>query len=288
MFPLGTVLFPYGVLPLHVFEPRYRLLAEHCLAGDGCFGVVLIERGSEVGGGDTRFDVGTRRADRAGRPAARRAVRARDRRHPAAAACATGCPTIRTRRPRSSCSTTRRTPATRRPAARAVRRGRPPPAPRPRAAGRARRARTRAEVELTVDDLTRAAYEAAALAPLGPLDAQALLELDDPVARLARLEDQLTDEARLLEFRLSRAEAARPPSLAAWRSSDSPRPPPHRRSRRPRPCTPPADARVGADADPGPDRDRVALEALEAELAVLEDELARVDRGRAEGPGHAG
>ena len=59
MFPLGTVLFPYGVLPLHVFEPRYRLLTEHCLAGDGCFGVVLIERGSEVGGGDTRFDVGT-------------------------------------------------------------------------------------------------------------------------------------------------------------------------------------------------------------------------------------
>src|SRR6266508_2601753 len=59
MFPLGNVLFPHAQLPLHVFEPRYRALAETCLAGDGEFGVVLIERGSEVGGGDTRFSVGT-------------------------------------------------------------------------------------------------------------------------------------------------------------------------------------------------------------------------------------
>jgi len=59
MFPLGNVLFPHAQLPLHVFEPRYRALAETCLAGDGEFGVVLIERGSEVGGGDTRFSIGT-------------------------------------------------------------------------------------------------------------------------------------------------------------------------------------------------------------------------------------
>ena len=59
MFPLGTVLFPYGVLPLHVFEPRYRALVDDCEQGDGEFGVVLIERGSEVGGGDVRTDVGT-------------------------------------------------------------------------------------------------------------------------------------------------------------------------------------------------------------------------------------
>src|SRR5881275_3088596 len=38
---------------------RHRALAETCLRGDGRFGVVLIERGSEVGGGDTRFAVGT-------------------------------------------------------------------------------------------------------------------------------------------------------------------------------------------------------------------------------------
>jgi Lon protease-like protein len=59
MFPLGTVLFPTLVLPLHVFEPRYRALVDDCEAGDGEFGVVLIERGSEVGGGDVRTDVGT-------------------------------------------------------------------------------------------------------------------------------------------------------------------------------------------------------------------------------------
>jgi Lon protease-like protein len=60
MFPLGTVLFPGAFLPLHVFEPRYRAMTQECLAGDRCFGVVLIERGSEVGGGDTRVSVGTR------------------------------------------------------------------------------------------------------------------------------------------------------------------------------------------------------------------------------------
>src|SRR5947208_13497309 len=59
MFPLGTVLFPHAVLPLHVFEPHYRALVETCLHSDGRFGVVLIERGFEVGGGDARFGIGT-------------------------------------------------------------------------------------------------------------------------------------------------------------------------------------------------------------------------------------
>lgn len=59
MFPLGSVLFPGGVLPLHVFEPRYLEMLGDVLDGGGEFGVVLIERGSEVGGDDVRFDVGT-------------------------------------------------------------------------------------------------------------------------------------------------------------------------------------------------------------------------------------
>lgn len=59
MFPLGTVLMPGMGLPLQVFEPRYRALMDHCMAGDREFGVTLIERGSEVGGGDVRSMVGT-------------------------------------------------------------------------------------------------------------------------------------------------------------------------------------------------------------------------------------
>ncbi len=60
MFPLQTVLLPGAVLPLHVFEDRYRALVDRCLAADEDFGVVLIARGSEVGGQDVRTDVGTR------------------------------------------------------------------------------------------------------------------------------------------------------------------------------------------------------------------------------------
>ncbi len=58
MFPLGTVLFPSMLLPLRVFEPRYLAMTRDCLEADRRFGVVLIMRGSEVGGGDSRSDVG--------------------------------------------------------------------------------------------------------------------------------------------------------------------------------------------------------------------------------------
>lgn len=61
MFPLGGVLFPSVVLPLHVFEPRYRAMVQHLVGGgvEPEFGVVLIARGSEVGGNDERNDIGT-------------------------------------------------------------------------------------------------------------------------------------------------------------------------------------------------------------------------------------
>ena len=59
MFPLSLVLFPEQILPLHIFEDRYRTMVEEIIDNDREFGVVLIERGSEVGGGDTRKSIGT-------------------------------------------------------------------------------------------------------------------------------------------------------------------------------------------------------------------------------------
>jgi Lon protease-like protein len=69
MFPLGSVLLPGMVLPLHVFEERYRRLVDDVLAAaEPEFGVTLIERGSEVGGGDLRAWSGcTARVVEAGR-----------------------------------------------------------------------------------------------------------------------------------------------------------------------------------------------------------------------------
>ena len=60
MFPLGNVLFPHMPLRLRVFEQRYLVMLTKLLnANDLRFGVVLIERGHEVGGGDQRFGIGT-------------------------------------------------------------------------------------------------------------------------------------------------------------------------------------------------------------------------------------
>jgi len=60
MFPLGAVLFPHMPLHLRVFEQRYLvMLAKLIKSAQVEFGVVLIERGHEVGGGEHRFGVGT-------------------------------------------------------------------------------------------------------------------------------------------------------------------------------------------------------------------------------------
>ena len=60
MFPLGSVLMPAMPLSLRIFEERYlKLLGDLLGAEVPEFGVVLIERGQEVGGGDKRFEIGT-------------------------------------------------------------------------------------------------------------------------------------------------------------------------------------------------------------------------------------
>ena len=60
MFPLGSVLFPHMPLPLQLFEQRYLMMLGQLLDTDEPqFGVVLIERGHEVGGGEKRFEYGT-------------------------------------------------------------------------------------------------------------------------------------------------------------------------------------------------------------------------------------
>jgi uncharacterized protein len=199
MFPLGSVLFPHAQLPLHVFEPRYRALAETCLAGDGEFGVVLIERGSEVGGGDTRFSVGTvARIVAAGRlPDGRyllategtRRLRVRewlpDDPYPRAEVellGETGAPRDGARAARDEVER-----LLKRVLAMAAELGDAPQS-----------------IDVSLDgDPARAAFEAAAAAPIGPLDAQRLLELDDPAVRLAELEALLLDCATMLELRLS-------------------------------------------------------------------------------------
>lgn len=49
LFPLKTVLFPRGVLPLRVFEARYIDMVRECMKSGKPFGVVLIRSGKEVG-----------------------------------------------------------------------------------------------------------------------------------------------------------------------------------------------------------------------------------------------
>ena len=204
MFPLGTVLVPGLVLPLHVFEPRYRRMVDDSRTHhDSTFGVVLIERGSEVGGGDIRTDVGTlARIVRAeelpdGRwilgvvgvhrirverwlpddpyPRAEIHQWAEQLRAPAGAAEATGDD-------RDEVTTLLRRAA-------ALRREMGEPAP-------------PLDLELA-DDPVVAGYQAAVVAPLGPADRQALLAAPTVPARWRLLRALLVDQIDLLQARLA-------------------------------------------------------------------------------------
>jgi Lon protease-like protein len=196
MFPLGTVLFPYALLPLHVFEPRYRLMARHVLDGDNEFGVVLIERGSEVGGGDVRFDVGTMA----------RVVQAAELPDGRFALQTVGLHRIHVARwladdpyPRAEVVDIAETATE--PNAASDARARVAAAL-DDVVGVARRVDERVPDPPTLDaDPARASYEAAAIAPIGPLDAQRILESPDAVARLEALAVLLVERAAELRAR---------------------------------------------------------------------------------------
>jgi Lon protease-like protein len=193
MFPLGTVLFPYALLPLHVFEPRYRLMTRHVLDGDGEFGVVLIERGSEVGGGDTRFDVAT----------VARVVQAGEMPDGRYALTTVGMRRVRVVRwlpddpyPRAEVEALDDAPAG---ADAHDARARVIDAL-ARVTELARRIDPRVTEAPALDaDPVRASYEAAAIAPIGPLDAQRLLATDATETRLDLLAGMIDEHC--LEIR---------------------------------------------------------------------------------------
>jgi Lon protease-like protein len=203
MFPLGTVLVPGMVLPLHVFEPRYRRMVDDSRQQhDGTFGVVLIERGSEVGGGDVRTDVGT----------LARIVRAEELPDGRWILAALGVHRIRVERwlpddpyPRAEIdewpdqllepgaaedAVGDRAEAVillRRAAALRREMGEPAPP---------------LDLELADDPLV-AGYQATAVAPLGPADRQALLAAPTVPARWRLLRELLVDQIDLLQARLA-------------------------------------------------------------------------------------
>lgn len=59
LFPLGTVLFPDGVLPLRVFETRYVDMVRDRMKREAAFGVVAIRSGAEVGNAAVHYPAGT-------------------------------------------------------------------------------------------------------------------------------------------------------------------------------------------------------------------------------------
>jgi Lon protease-like protein len=200
MFPLQSVLFPSAVLPLHVFEPRYRALVQRVLGADGTFGVTLIERGSEVGGGDVRVDIGTRA----------RVARAAELPDGRWALVAVGTTRLRV---------VRWLPDDPFPQAEVEELVEPEPGPdasaqRAEAEALLRRAlalraelgdaATPATVELDAD-VTTAAFQMGALAPVGPADAQRVLEAATVEERLRTLTRLLSEEVEVLEARLAGA-----------------------------------------------------------------------------------
>lgn len=198
MFPLGTPLVPAMPLPLHVFEPRYRALMDVVMATeDREFGVVMIERGSEVGGGDRRTRIGT---------VARilQAERTDDGRW---AVIAIGMRRI---------DVAEWLPDDPYPVASVIDRPDGPWTPDAASALRAAESRVRrvlamlaelgdpappATADLAIDAVTRH-WQLIGLSPLGPLDRHDLLRQDDPAERLSALARLMDDQQAMLALRM--------------------------------------------------------------------------------------
>jgi Lon protease-like protein len=203
MFPLGSVLLPGALLPLHVFEPRYRDMVRDCLRSDGEpeFGQVLITRGREAGGGDDRAMVGT--------VARVLHVDALDENRYALVAVGTRRIRINTWLPDDPypLADVDDWPDV------------DPDLPGLDALVAASHARVRAAIALAarlddvgshVDDEAEisndplvATYHLATLAPVGPADRFRLLAADGPLQRLDLLDEILDDVEAMLKFRLS-------------------------------------------------------------------------------------
>jgi uncharacterized protein len=202
MFPLGSVLLPGGLLPLHVFEPRYRQMIVDCLAEDGEpeFGQTLITHGREAGGGDERAMVGT--------VAQVLQIDALDEGRYALVAIGTRRIKVRSWLPDDPY-----------PIADVDDWPDQDPDPPGLAAAVARaHDRVRATLALAArlsdepvdlsdtsisDDPLVATYHLGALAPLGPADRYRVLAAPGPAARLAALDEILDDVDAMLKFRLS-------------------------------------------------------------------------------------
>ena len=59
LFPLHTVFFPRMLVPLLVFEERYKQMMEECQADESDFGIAFIRSGAEVGGPAEPYEIGT-------------------------------------------------------------------------------------------------------------------------------------------------------------------------------------------------------------------------------------
>jgi Lon protease-like protein len=194
IFPLGSVLFPGVGLPLHIFEDRYRVLMFD-LTREGVepeFGVVLIERGSEVGGGDIRSEVGT----------VARIVEAEELADGRWVLVAAGTARFRVVEwleddpyPLAMVEElTDEVPADLSKAEATVR----------RVLGlRSELGEPSTPVDFTVsEEPTLAAWQLCAALPVGPFDHQRLLTMEDPVERMSTLVTLGEEEAAVLAYRL--------------------------------------------------------------------------------------